>query len=102
MTSEQHRKLKIIPLDEEEKAHEELEKACNDVNKSSQKVFDVTIRLIELTYDRFFKEGKDSEIELRKICREIWKRHPQHKRQIQRIFDWQNPVTGERPYRKFC
>src|SRR5918996_4613540 len=100
MTSEH--KLKIIPLNEEEKAHEELERAINDVNKNKQKVFDLTVFLIGKIQDRFIKEGRTSEAELRKICREIWKRQPQHTRQIQRIFNWKDPVTGERPYRRFA
>src|SRR5919106_569295 len=54
MTSEH--KLKIIPLNEEEKAHEELERAINDVNKNKQKVFDLTVFLIGKIQDRFIKE----------------------------------------------
>lgn len=93
-------KLKIIPLDEEQRAHEELESACNDVNGSTQRVFDWTVKLINIKRERYYNEGKSAD-ELRKICREIWKRHPNHRRQIIRVFDWKNSITGERPYRQF-
>jgi hypothetical protein len=91
----------VIRLDEEEKAHEELEKACNEVNGSIKRVQDWTVFLIEKISERYLREGKVGEDELRKICRKIRKKRPQHKRQIQCVFDWKNPITGVRPYRKF-
>jgi hypothetical protein len=57
MTSEA-RGLKVIRLDEEEKAHEELERAYNDVNGSTKRVHDWTLALIKIISERYYKEGR--------------------------------------------